>query len=290
MDFKKIRKAVIPVAGMGTRFLPATIAQPKEMLPLVDKPVIQYLVEEMVSAGIEEIIFVTGRGKRAIEDHFDPSFELQFLLEQRGKKEILHEVQRISTMAKFVYVRQPRPLGNGHALLQAKEIVGDEPFAFTFGDDIVDADVPAIKQMIEAYNKYQDMIIGVIEVPEHRVNQYGIVEPVYVSSDLDVFEVKNIVEKPDVDKAPSNLASIGRYIFNPDIFEELEVLQPGKGGEIWLSDAVARILEKRSVYACKIQGTYYDCGNKLEYLKAVINFGLKHPNLSEDLKEYLKSL
>jgi UTP--glucose-1-phosphate uridylyltransferase len=288
MIMAKIRKAVIPVAGFGTRFLPATIAQPKEMLPLVDKPVIQYLVEEMVESGIEEIIFITGRGKRAIEDHFDPSFELEHLLDARGKKDKLKEVRRISNLAKFVYVRQPKPLGNGHALLMAREVVGDEPFAFSYGDDILDSRTPGVKQMIQAYNKYQDMIIGVVEVDKKKVDQYGIVDPQENSVTKKVFELKGIVEKPAISKAPSQFASIGRYIFNPDIFTALETLKPGKGGEIWVADAVDKIFKERSIYACNLAGTYYDCGNKLEYIKAVVNYSLKHPDLKRGVKKYLK--
>lgn len=287
---KKIRKAVIPVAGFGTRFLPATIAQPKEMLPVVDKPVIQYIVEEMVASGIEEIIFITGRGKRAIEDHFDPSFELEYLLEQKGKHDILKEVHRISTLAKFVYVRQHKPLGNGHALLMAKDLVGDEPFAFSYGDDIIDSKIPAMKQMIDAYNKYQDMIIGVVDVPRSKVDQYGIVDPKIKNPKSSVFELSGIIEKPSIKESPSTFASMGRYIFNPDIFEELERCKPGKGSEIWVADAVTNIFKKRSVYACSISGIYYDCGNKLEYLKAMIGFGLKHKDLRAGLRAYLKTL
>lgn len=290
MAQKKIRKAVIPVAGFGTRFLPATIAQPKEMLPVVDKPVIQYIVEELVASGIEEIIFITGRGKRAIEDHFDPSFELEYLLQQKKKKEILKEVHRISNLAQFVYVRQHKPLGNGHALLMAKDVVGDEPFAFCYGDDIIDGKVPAIKQMIDAYNKYEDMIIGVVEVPKDKVDQYGIVDPKDKSCSSKVFELDGIVEKPEKGKHPSLYASMGRYIFNPDIFEELQKIKPGKGGELWVADAVTRIFKERSVYACNVKGTYYDCGNKLEYLKAVVNFGLKHESLRKGLRKYIKDV
>lgn len=287
---KKIRKAVIPVAGFGTRFLPATIAQPKEMLPIVEKPVIQYIVEELVDSGIEEIIFITGRGKRAIEDHFDPSFELEYLLEQKGKKDKLEEVQKISQLAKFVYVRQAKPLGNGHALLMAQEVVGDEPFAFCYGDDVIDARIPAIKQMIKAYNKYQDMIVGVIEVEKDRIESYGVVDPLHKKIEERVFELKGIVEKPKKKDAPSNFASVARFIFNPEIFDILKTLKPGKGGEIWVNDAISKIFKNRSVYACHIDGTYYDCGNKLEYVKANIAYGLKHKHLRSGIKKYIKSL
>jgi len=287
---QKIRKAVISVAGFGTRFLPATIAQPKEMLPVADKPVIQYIVEEMVASGIEEIVFITGRGKRAIEDHFDPSFELEYLLKQKKKSSILKEVQRISKLAKFVYVRQAKPLGNGHALLMAKEVIGNEPFAFSYGDDIIEGRVPAIKQMIQAYNKYQDLIIGVVEVPKQHVDRYGVVKPKNKEIKDRIFEITDIIEKPDPKKAPSNFASPGKYIFNPDIFDALENIKPGKGGELWVADAVAQIFKKRSIYACNIKGTYYDCGNKLEYMKAVVNYSRKHPDLKKGFNQYLRGL
>lgn len=286
----RIRKAVIPVAGFGTRFLPATIAQPKEMLTVVDKPVIQYIVEELVASGIEEIIFVTGRGKRAIEDHFDYSAELEELLEGKGKKELLEEVKRISSLAKFVYVRQHKPLGNGHALLCAKEIVGNEPFAFSYGDDIIDSRVPALKQMIKAYEKYRDLIMGVVEVPRDKVSSYGIVEPKDKTTKGDVFEISGVVEKPDLENAPSRFANPGRYIFNPDIFDYLEKTKPGKGGEIWIADAVEKVFRDKAVYACKINGTYYDCGNKLEYIKANVAYALKRKDMGEEFEKYLKGL
>jgi UTP--glucose-1-phosphate uridylyltransferase len=287
---QKIRKDVIPFAGFGSRFLSATIAQPKEMLPIVNKPVIQYIVEEMVGSGIEEIVFITGRGKRAIEDHFDPSFELEYLLKQKRKTDILKEVRRISSLAKFVYVRQAKPLGNGHALLMAKEVIGDEPFAFSYGDDIIEGRVPAIKQMIQAYNKYQDLIVGVVDVPRSFTDRYGIVKPKNKDVKDKVFEITDIVEKPNPKKAPSTYASPGKYIFNPDIFEALEKIKPGKGGEIWVADAVSQIFKKRSIYACNLKGTYFDCGNKLEYMKAVVNYSRKHTELKKGFNQYLKGL
>jgi len=286
----KIRKAVIPVAGFGTRFLPATIAQPKEMLPVVDIPVVQYIVEEMVASGIKEIIFVTGRGKRAIEDHFDPSPELENLLEEGRKIKLLKEIKRISNLAKFIYVRQNKPLGNGHALLCAKEVVGNEPFAFSYGDDIIEAKVPAIKQMTETYNKYGDMIVGVLEVPRENVSRYGIVRPKNKEVNTKNFEITQIVEKPEIKDAPSNFASVGRYIFNPDIFEALKITKPSKIGEIWLADAVDKILKKRAAYACNLEGTYYDCGNKLEYLKANLAFGLRHKEVGKEFRKYIRGL
>ena len=239
---KEIKKAVIPVAGFGTRFLPATIAQPKEMLPVVDKPVIQYLVEEMVASGIEEIIFITGRTKRAIEDHFDLSFELEHLLEEKKKKEELKEVRRISSMAKFVYVRQNKPLGNGHALLMAKEIVGDEYFVFSDGDSIIDSKVPAMKQLLNNFKKKKGNYVGVKQVDPAVVNRYGVADP--VSSKGKIHKIKKLVEKPDIDKAPSNLAILGmRYILSPNIFNKLEKTKPGKGGEIWRAEAFNALLK-----------------------------------------------
>lgn len=286
----KIRKAVIPVAGFGTRFLPATIAQPKEMLTVVDKPVIQYIVEELVASGIEQIIFVTGRGKRAIEDHFDYSAELEMLLKERGKEDLLKEVRRISSLAKFVYVRQNKPLGNGHALLCAKDIIGNEPFAFCYGDDIIASKVPATLQMIKAYEKYKDLIMGVIEVPKEKVSSYGIVKPKDKKVSGKVFEIIGAVEKPKAEEAPSRFANPGRYIFNPDIFEYLKKTKPGKGGEIWIADAVDKIFKDRAVYACKIDGEYFDCGDKLEYLKANVGYALKRKDLGEEFKKYIRSL
>ena len=286
---KEIKKAVIPVAGFGTRFLPATIAQPKEMLPVVDKPVIQYLVEEMVASGIEEIIFITGRTKRAIEDHFDLSFELEHLLEEKKKKEELKEVRRISSMAKFVYVRQNKPLGNGHALLMAKEIVGDEYFVFSDGDSIIDSKVPAMKQLLNNFKKKKGNYVGVKQVDPAVVNRYGVADP--VSSKGKIHKIKKLVEKPDIDKAPSNLAILGmRYILSPNIFNKLEKSKPGKGGEIWLADAFNALLKDEPGYAYEYDGEYYDCGNKHGYLRANVHFGLKNPNLKKEFLEYLKEV
>jgi UTP--glucose-1-phosphate uridylyltransferase len=260
------------------------------MLPIVDKPVIQYIVEELVASGIEEVIFVTGRGKRAIEDHFDPSFELEYLLEQKGKTEILEEVRSISNLAKFVYVRQAKPLGNGHAVLCAREVVGDEPFALCYGDDVIAGNMPAIKQMIEVYNKYGEAVLGTIKVEGENISRYGVVSPAgELSGDEKVFEVNGLVEKPAFEDAPSQYAAVARYILNPDIFDELENLEPGKSGEIWLTDALTRIFEKKKAYACNFEGTFYDCGNKLEYLKAVVHFGLQREGMKEGLTEYIKT-
>lgn len=283
----KIRKAVIPVAGFGTRFLPATIAQPKEMLTVVDKPVIQYLVEEMVAAGVEEIIFVTGRNKRAIEDHFDYSAELEQLLKDSGKGDLLKEVHRISRLAKFVYVRQNKMLGNGHALLCAKEVVGDEPFAFTYGDDIIVSRTPAIKQLVETYRKKHTTVVGTMKVQRELAHRYGIMQPVGKISSR-TFRIKGIIEKPKNDEAPSLHFNPGRYIFTPDIFEYLEKVRPTLNGEIFLTDAIQLMARRRSVYAHEMTGIYFDCGNKLEYVKANIHFALQHPELRSQVREFIK--
>lgn len=285
---KKIRKAVIPVAGLGTRFLPMTKAMPKEMLPLIDKPVIQYIVEELVSAGIEEIIFITSANKRAIEDHFDRHFELEYRLQKDGKRELLDEMRKIQNLARFVYVRQQEALGNGHALLQARDVIGDEPFAFAYGDDVIESTVPAIKQMLETYSEYQATTIGVVEVDDEGTRRYGIIKPEKINSKT--YKVLATIEKPGPEAAPSHLANPGRYIFTPAIFTALETVRPGKGGEIWVADAVAQLSKKEPIYARKLDGTYFDCGNKLEYLKAVINHGMKHEHYGKEIRSYIKSL
>lgn len=282
----KIRKAVIPVAGYGTRFLPATIAMPKEMLPIVDKPVIQFIVEELAASGIEEIIFVTGRAKRAIEDHFDYSPELEGLLRENNKIDLLKQVHLISKLAKFVYIRQNKPKGIGDALLMAREIIGDEPFAFSHGDDIIDAEVPAMAQMVSAFEKYNDTIVGVYTVAKEKVQNYGIMKPKGKPVGK-TFEIEGIVEKPASAEAPSNFASIGRFIFTPEIFPVLETTKPGKDGEVWVADAVTNLLAHRSVYACQLEGEYYDCGSKFEYLRANVEIGLKHEFLKERFSNYL---
>lgn len=283
----KIRRAVIAVAGFGTRFLPATKAQPKEMLAVVDKPIIQYVVEEMVGAGIEEIVLVTGQNKRSIEDHFDRSFELEYRLKEAHKLDLLEEVKRISNLAKFVYVRQKMPLGNGHALLCAKVVVDDEPFAFSYGDDIIEAKIPAIGQMIKVFEKYQGSVMGVMEVPREKISQFGVIKPEEIEKG--VYKVLDTVEKPHPDGAPSNLASVGRYVFTPKIFEALEETKPGKGGEIWVADGVRNLCRNETVYACKLEGTYWNCGDKREFLKATINFALKNPEFGRDLRKYLRN-
>jgi UTP--glucose-1-phosphate uridylyltransferase len=286
---QKIRKAIIPVAGMGTRFLPATKAQPKEMLPVVDKPVIQYIVEEAVAAGIEEIIFVTSNGKRALEDHFDRNFELEYRLEQKGKKEALKEVQRIGRLAKFAFVRQAKPMGDGHALLAAAPFVDkDEAVAILFGDDIISGRSPAIGQLIKTYEKYNDPIVAIQEVPKKDTGSYGVIDGIKV--DAKNWQVNKFVEKPKPANAPSNLAAVGRYIITPEIFRILETQKPGKGGEIRLADAFATHLKNgKTMYGCQFTGNRYDCGNKLQFIIAQIELGVKHPEVRSQLRAYLRN-
>jgi UTP--glucose-1-phosphate uridylyltransferase len=276
----KIRKAVIPVAGLGTRFLPATKAQPKEMLSLVDKPVIQYIVEEAVAAGIEQIIFVTSQTKRAIEDHFDHNFELEYRLKQKGKEKDLAEVQRVSDLCSFAYIRQKNPLGDGHAILLARELVGDEPCAVFYGDDIIDSRVPCIAQLMRLYERYQDPVIAVQRVPKSEISKYGVIDGRRTGPRT--WEVSRLIEKPKPAEAPSDLAVIARYIITPEIFEELSKLKPAQSGEIRLIDAFQAIREKRSVYAYEFEGRRYDCGDKLQFLIASVDYGLKHREVNRD--------
>lgn len=283
-----IKKAVIPAAGLGTRFLPATKAQPKEMLPIVDKPTIQYIIEEAVESGIEDIIIVTGRSKRAIEDHFDKSVELELLLERTGKHEMLEVVENISNLVDIHYVRQKEPLGLGHAVLCAKKFIGNEPFAVLLGDDIVDSEVPALKQMIEQYNEVHSSILGCNEVPRSEVNKYGIVK--YSENTGDLFKVESLVEKPAIEEAPSTQAIVGRYILSPAIFDLLEQVQPDKKGEIQLTDAIDRLLGQESIYSYIIQGKRYDVGDKFGFLQASIDFALKRPDLKDKLEAYIKQI
>jgi UTP--glucose-1-phosphate uridylyltransferase len=289
-----VRKAVFPAAGLGTRFLPATKAQPKEMLPLVDKPTIQYGVEEAVASGITDVILVTGRGKNAIEDHFDRSTELEAFLESRGKIEQLQQVREISSMINLAYVRQGEPLGLGHAVLVAKALVGNEPFAVVLGDDVIDADPPALKQMIDVYNQVDGPVLCVERVPEEDVSSYGIVEveptPVAPSDGPRVYRITDLVEKPPRDEAPSNLAIIGRYILTPDIFPALEMTAEDRTGEIQLTNGLRRLLQERPLYACEVVGVRHDTGNKLGFLKAMVYFALKRPDLAQPFREYLESL
>jgi UTP--glucose-1-phosphate uridylyltransferase len=289
MIMQKIKKAILPVAGFGTRFLPATKAQPKEMLPVVDKPVIQYLVEEAVAAGIEEIIFVTGRGKRAIEDHFDSSFELEYNLVEKDKKDLLEEVRRISGLAKFSYVRQSQPLGDGHAILQAAHLVGDEPVLVIFGDCLYDSEVPASRQLMDTFEKYGDPVIGLSAIEKKDVSKFGVIDGVEL--DEHTWEIKKMVEKPKVEEAPSNLVAVGKYIITPSVFETLANMKHGKSGEIRLADAFDIMLsENKPLYGRILEGAWLDTGNKINFMKAAIHLGLKHPEIKDDLKKYLKSL
>jgi UTP--glucose-1-phosphate uridylyltransferase len=283
-----IKKAILPVAGLGTRFLPATKAQPKEMLPLIDKPIIQYLVEEAVNSGIKDIIFVTGRGKRAIEDHFDYAPELENNLLLKNKKEAFQEVRKISEMANFVYVRQKTPRGDGDALLSANYLINNEPFAVLFGDDIVSAKTPCLLQMINVFEKYRDCVVALDEVPLKETKHYGVVKAIKISND--VYEIKDIIEKPNPQKSPSNLVIVGKYILLPEILEELKKAKPSKDKELRLSDALKQFLKKRPVYGFKFKGKRYDCGSKIGYLKAVVDFALKHKEIKNEFKKHLKEL
>lgn len=286
---QRVRKAVIPAAGFGTRFLPATKAMPKEMLPIVDKPIIQYVVEEAVASGIEDIIIITGSHKRAIEDHFDHPFELEHHLETTGKKEQAAEVRRIAEMANFVYIRQKGPYGNGTPVLNAWSAVGDEPFAILWGDEFIHSEPPRLKQMMEVWEKYDAPVISAVRVPENSVNKYGIADVTAIKDN--VFKINKIVEKPEVGKAPSNLATHGAYIMPPRLFEILAATKPGQKGEVWLTDAISVLMKERDVYALEVKyAKYYDTGNKLEYLKTVVEFGLKHPDMNGKFKDFLKGL
>jgi UTP--glucose-1-phosphate uridylyltransferase len=287
---QKVRKAVIPAAGFGTRFLPATKAMPKEMLPIVDKPIIQYVVEEAVASGIEDIIIVTGWHKRTIEDHFDYPFELDKRLEEAGKHKEAEEVRRIADLANFVYIRQKGTYGNGTPVLNAKHVIGDEPFAVLWGDEFIYATPPRLKQMIDAWDKYEVPVISGMRITDPAAAvKYGIMDIDPVADN--VFKVKGIVEKPAIGEAPSSLAAIGAYILPPRIFELLEQAKPGKGGEIWLPEAISRLAAEQDVYAVEIQNSkYYDTGNKLEYLKTVVEFGLKHEDLRAEFSDFLKQL
>ena len=288
MALHPVRKALFPAAGLGTRFLPATKASPKEMLPLVDKPLIQYVVEEAIASGIEDIVIITGRGKRAIEDHFDISYELENVLKEKGNKKVLAEIQKISNMVGIFYVRQKEALGLGHAILCAKNLVRDEPFAVLLGDDIIDAEVPALKQMLEVYNTYSASVIAVQEVDRSQVSSYGIINAVPVAEGI--YKIYDMVEKPRIEDAPSNLAIIGRYILTPDIIGLLEKTKPGRGKEIQLTDALRELAKTRPVYGYKFQGKRYDAGDKLGFLKATVEIGLKNDEFGEDFRDYLKTL
>lgn len=289
----KVRKAVFPAAGLGTRFLPATKAQPKEMLPLVDKPIIQYGVEEALHSGIQNIIIVTGRGKSAIEDHFDVSFELENMLETRGKKDLLAIVRSVSDMINVSYVRQKEALGLGHAVLRASELVGQEPFAVVLADDVIDAETPCLRQLLDVHSFFCAPVLAVMEVPVENISAYGVVdaEPISHNGRKDrVFRIRDLVEKPKQADAPSNLAIIGRYVLTPEIFDSISAIEPGSGSEIQLTDALKHMLRSRPIYAYRFEGTRYDAGDKLGFLKATVEFALKRPDLGSAFREYLKTL
>ena len=286
-----VRKAVFPVAGLGTRFLPATKAQPKEMLPLVDKPIIQYGVEEAVASGIDNIILVTGRGKNAIEDHFDVSVELETFLEARGKREQLDEIRKISNMINFAYVRQGEPLGLGHAVLVARELVGEEPFAVILADDVIDADPPAIKQLIDTFERVRGPVLAVERIPFGEISSYGVIAPAPGEGlGEGIHRVLDLVEKPAPGEAPSDLAIIGRYVLTPDIFPALAATKHDRTGEIQLTNGLRALLKSRPIFACEVKGVRHDTGNKLGFLKAVVYFALRRPDLAEKFSAYLTSL
>jgi UTP--glucose-1-phosphate uridylyltransferase len=282
----KLRKAVFPVAGLGTRFLPATKSSPKEMLPLIDKPLVQYVVEEAVASGIEQILFVTGRNKRAIEDHFDIAFELEALLTEKGKEETLREVRDIAEMVNIFYVRQKQALGLGHAILCARDFIGNEPFAVLLGDDIIDAEKPCLGQLLEVFNKYRGSVVALEQVPMEQISSYGCVRANKISER--VFEVTDLVEKPKREDAPSDLAIIGRYILTPEIFPVLAAQKPGKGGEIQLTDALLELSKSEAVYGCKFEGLRHDCGDKLGFLKATVDLALKRDEFNDEFRAYLQ--
>ncbi len=288
----RVRKAVFPAAGLGTRFLPVTKAQPKEMLPLVDKPIIQYGVEEALAAGCDQIIIVTGRGKQAIEDHFDVSYELEHMLEDRKKTDLLEIVRRISDLIHVAYVRQKEALGLGHAVLTARELVGNEPFAVLLADDVIDADPPCLKQMIDVFEKMQCSVVATQIVEGKAISAYGVldVKPVKGEFDGRLYEIRNMVEKPRLEDAPSNLAIIGRYILTPAVFDTLSQIQAGAGGELQLTDGMKLLLQREKMYAYVYEGKRHDTGDKLGFLKATVEFALKRPDLGEPFRQYLKTL
>ncbi len=285
----KVTKAVIPVAGYGTRFLPATKAQPKEMLPVVDKPIIQYVVEEAVASGITDIILVTGMGKRAIEDHFDHNAELYNWLTKQGKTELKDEIKQIAQMANFIYIRQKGSYGNGTPVLSARAIIGNEPFAVLWGDQFTYSKLPRLKQCLKVFEKYGDPVLSGVRVEKKDVHKYGIADIIPVENNI--FQIKSLVEKPNPKDTPGNLAMDGCYVLTPDIFDELSALTPGKGDEIWLTDAIKSLMKKRPAYACEIKdATYYDTGSKIGWLRANVDFALKRPELRDEFKKYLKKI
>ena len=284
----KIRKAVFPAAGLGTRFLPATKASPKEMLPLVDKPLIQYSVEEAVASGCESILIITGRDKTAIEDHFDIAFELEQTLREKGKDELLEQVRAISELAHITYTRQKQALGLGHAIYQAKDFVGSDSFAVLLADDVIDAERPAIRQMLDVFEKYQAPVIATMQVEGEAISRFGVIDADEVEPG--VYKVNDMVEKPPFNEAPSDLAIIGRYLFTPDIFAAIEETVPGAGGEIQITDAMRHLLKTRPIYALKLDGRRHDAGDKLGFLIATVEFALKRDDLADDFREYLRTL
>ena len=289
----KVRKAVFPAAGLGTRFLPATKAQPKEMLPLVDKPLIQYGVEEALHSGIQNIFIVTGRGKSSIEDHFDVSFELEQTLEAKNKKDLLAIVRSVSDMINVAYIRQKEALGLGHAVLTARELVGHEPFAVILSDDVIESEIPATRQLLDVYEFYGASVLALMEVEGDAISSYGAVdaEPVAHNGSKDrLYRIRNLVEKPKPSEAPSNLAIIGRYVLTPEIFDSIESVEPGSGGEIQLTDSLKHLLRNRPIYGYKFEGKRYDAGDKLGFLKATVEFALNRYDLGSDFREYLKNL
>jgi len=286
----RVRKAVFPAAGLGTRFLPATKAQPKEMLPLVDKPIIQYVIEEAVAAGLTNIIIVTGRGKNAIEDHFDVSYELERLLQERGKTDLLEQVRAVSNMINVSYVRQGEALGLGHAVLVARDLVGDEPFAVMLGDDIIDSRTPCMKQMVQVFDKYQGPVIAVHQVPRDEISAYGVIAGVAERGEDRVYRIHDLVEKPSAAEAPSDLAIIGRYILTPDIFEALATTPRDAAGEIQLTNGLRTLKDRRPIYGYRFEGVRHHAGNKLGFLKATVEFALKREDLGGPFREYLKGL
>ena len=284
----KIRKAVIPVAGLGTRFLPATKTVPKELLPIIDIPSIQYVVQEAVDAGIQEIIFVTGRGKDGIEDHFDEAPELEQILADRGQTATVDMLRRIAEMTEVVSVRQKKPLGLGHAVLCARDLVGDEPFAVMLADDLIDAEIPGIRQLVEIFTETEESVVALMKVPREEVHQYGVIKGKEVKPRL--YAVEATVEKPGAKEAPSQLAIIGRYVLRPEIFSILQTLPPGRGGEIQLTDGLARLVQQRKIFGCEFTGDRYDIGDKFGFVRATVAYALKRKDLKDKLVEYLKSL
>jgi UTP--glucose-1-phosphate uridylyltransferase len=284
-----VRKVVIPVAGLGTRFLPVTKAMPKEMLPIIDKPIIQYVVEEAVASGITEVILVTSHAKRPVEDHFDDNKELEGWLAKQGKKDLLKQIKEISGLANFIYVRQKGPYGNATPVLNVEHLIGDEPFAVLWGDDMFDCKVPRLKQIIDVYERYRDPVLGVVKVDAEGTKRYGMIEPL-THIEKCVYQLKSVVEKPGPERAPSRLAANGGYILTPDIFAEIRKLKPGHGGELITLDAIHGLMKSRPVYACEITGTYYDTGSKIGWLNANLAMALKRPDMAKDARALVKKL